>query len=675
MEKEIKKALYTLELAHLEGSILKDEIEKARTKEGVYANTRKNRKRGRVGKPYKVGGAEGKDNIAEEKNKETGTKMPEGFSVGDKVKLNSDVSLISLSSLKQGGEVVGSEKGTISVPFFLKVKDSEGKVHSVNPSYVSKDSGYEGVLTKQQQDFLNRKKKSVIDNKDNSPYLISGDRKSAMKDFASTNKISLDDLAVLESMGVVNIIPESRKSGMFTKISFNVSKFKKYVGESDKGTSSSIKSNKDLFNVLKNKEDWDDFSDQMYMKDDNLVVTDSFFYGEEKALNSIKKDWSPGGTYHNYFKENYGVNLEVKDSFSDFKATGRHKKMYGDSGVVGVHVSIEGVKKSFEGDENEINKALHVLELAYLNGQIGLDIIEKARQKSGVYANTRKNRKLGRVGQKYKVGEGSDEKEEVKGQSLVGKEIVFEKYGKTESKKIKSVEKPDHNDQYFITYTDGSKDYTNDFILDKLLRGEEHAYPNNPYSDDKPNQKIKVAGGDNVETKISDIKKKAKSISDIDKRDQFVANELEKLGHDILGTPKPVEEGWAYTIDPDTGAWMGYRKNIIDIDVIGEVEDLIQDPPENFYDKVAEHFGEPDDDGESEAALTERILLHPEEKIKKFLESLKVFKRGDKVKVGRYEMRVVGYTKDGRLQVMNVGNEKFTLSGKQTKEAEKSKDG
>lgn len=52
----------------------------------------------------------------------------------------------------------------------------------------------------------------------------------------------------------------------------------------------------------------------------------------------------------------------------------------------------------------EIRKALCTLEIAYLEGNIDTDAIEKARSKAGVYANTHENRKLGRVGQKYKEG-------------------------------------------------------------------------------------------------------------------------------------------------------------------------------------------------------------------------------------------------------------------------------
>ena len=58
-------------------------------------------------------------------------------------------------------------------------------------------------------------------------------------------------------------------------------------------------------------------------------------------------------------------------------------------------------------------------------------------------------------------------------------------------------------------------------------------------------------------------------------------------------------------------------KSIKNKDLENKLSELID--KENFYEKVAEHFGEPDDDGESESALIDRILSHGEEKVKKFM--------------------------------------------------------
>ena len=53
-----------------------------------------------------------------------------------------------------------------------------------------------------------------------------------------------------------------------------------------------------------------------------------------------------------------------------------------------------------------------------------------------------------------------------------------------------------------------------------------------------------------------------------------------------------------------------------------KLEDIVSNPPENFYEKVAEYFGEPDDDGESESALVDRIASHGGEKVNKFLDEI-----------------------------------------------------
>ena len=60
---------------------------------------------------------------------------------GSKFKVGDSVSIIDASDMPislQGisGEVVGTEQGTLSVPTYYKVKDSDGKIHSINPNYL-----------------------------------------------------------------------------------------------------------------------------------------------------------------------------------------------------------------------------------------------------------------------------------------------------------------------------------------------------------------------------------------------------------------------------------------------------------------------------------------------------------------------------------------------------------
>lgn len=51
-------------------------------------------------------------------------------------------------------------------------------------------------------------------------------------------------------------------------------------------------------------------------KDGTVSVYDSYFAGGDQALESHKAKWSPGGTYHNYFKDK-GYNLEVVGTDKD----------------------------------------------------------------------------------------------------------------------------------------------------------------------------------------------------------------------------------------------------------------------------------------------------------------------------------------------------------------------
>jgi hypothetical protein len=87
-----------------------------------------------------------------------------------------------------------------------------------------------------------------------------------------------------------------------------------------------------------------DMADEVYMKKGELVVIDTFFYGEAQALKRLTDAWSTGGDMWNYFMDNYGIELEVTNTFSEFKAKGRHKKVTND-GIVGVHLKIASVYK------------------------------------------------------------------------------------------------------------------------------------------------------------------------------------------------------------------------------------------------------------------------------------------------------------------------------------------
>lgn len=64
------------------------------------------------------------------------------------------------------------------------------------------------------------------------------------------------------------------------------------------------------------------------------------------------------------------------------------------------------------------------------------------------------------------------------------------------------------------------------------------------------------------------------------------------------------------------------EKQVSDKQLQPKIESLVNNPPEDFYEKVEKYFGEPEDDGESEAGLVKRILSHSKEKVEKFIKDV-----------------------------------------------------
>lgn len=108
-----------------------------------------------------------------------------------------------------------------------------------------------------------------------------------------------------------------------------------------------------MVKIFKNTTDWGDMGERVYVKKGNLVVIDSWYYGESKARKQLEDSWNPGGSNFEYWKETYGVELKMVDSFSEIRASGRHKKLTTD-GIVGVELEISG------GSDKPINEALTI---------------------------------------------------------------------------------------------------------------------------------------------------------------------------------------------------------------------------------------------------------------------------------------------------------------------------
>jgi len=96
---------------------------------------------------------------------------------------------------------------------------------------------------------------------------------------------------------------------------------------------------KDIMKAAKNKSDWGDLADQLYMKGGNMVHIDSWYYGQDKALKQLIDSWKKGGSNYDYWNKEHGVDFKIVDTFSEIKAQGRHKKLTSD-GIVGVVLKV-----------------------------------------------------------------------------------------------------------------------------------------------------------------------------------------------------------------------------------------------------------------------------------------------------------------------------------------------
>ena len=96
---------------------------------------------------------------------------------------------------------------------------------------------------------------------------------------------------------------------------------------------------KEIMKAFKNKDDWGDAADQVYMRGGNMVYVDTWFYGAGKAMKQLEDSWKKGGSNYDYWNKEYGVDFKIVDTFSEIKAEGRHKKLTKD-GIVGVVLKV-----------------------------------------------------------------------------------------------------------------------------------------------------------------------------------------------------------------------------------------------------------------------------------------------------------------------------------------------
>ncbi|MBC8147268.1 MAG: hypothetical protein H8E98_04720 [Bacteroidetes bacterium] len=128
-----------------------------------------------------------------------------------------------------------------------------------------------------------------------------------------------------------------------SKNNIKISEFRKLIREEVTKQLSEAKklTASDMVKMFANAADWGpDAKDQTYVQNGKLVYIDSWYYGQERAMDNLVKSWKPGGHNYKYWNEEYGVKPTIVDQFSEIKATGRHKKLTKD-GIVGVVLNIK----------------------------------------------------------------------------------------------------------------------------------------------------------------------------------------------------------------------------------------------------------------------------------------------------------------------------------------------
>ena len=142
---------------------------------------------------------------------------------------------------------------------------------------------------------------------------------------------------------------------------------------------------KDIMKAFKNKEDWGDTAEQVYMKGGNLVYVDTWFkpwlYGEAKAMKQLEDSWKKGGSNYDFWNKEHGVDFKIVDTFSEVKALGRHKKLTSD-GIVGVVLKVTPGKVT-----ESINEAKeHSFIFNYNTDEDDIQYIQKVLDRAGADA-------------------------------------------------------------------------------------------------------------------------------------------------------------------------------------------------------------------------------------------------------------------------------------------------
>ena len=97
----------------------------------------------------------------------------------------------------------------------------------------------------------------------------------------------------------------------------------------------------DIAKILKNEDEWGDTGDYVKVVGGELEIVDPFWAGSERALKALKYEWSPNGTYYEYFKSEHGVEFKITSEEIMMTPKGRYKKLAENGGLVLITVKVK----------------------------------------------------------------------------------------------------------------------------------------------------------------------------------------------------------------------------------------------------------------------------------------------------------------------------------------------
>jgi len=96
-----------------------------------------------------------------------------------------------------------------------------------------------------------------------------------------------------------------------------------------------------IVKMFKKRSDWGDQGDHVRVQKGNLEVVDTYYYGGDKALKSLKDQWTkPSGYMAKYFKEEHNVEFKLISEFATVSHPGSWYKKLTRDGIVSITLKV-----------------------------------------------------------------------------------------------------------------------------------------------------------------------------------------------------------------------------------------------------------------------------------------------------------------------------------------------